>query len=124
MLRGQSCWSIAILSCVLLAACGGSAPPAQEPTANTGPVIPEKSEVTPPAEEDVAKADAEAEPKKAPKEEVPEPAFTPDMSVEEAIKAVPQSAERLNVDQETLSKPLEQESLYEPCKPGSTHFTL
>ena len=46
------------------------------------------------------------------------------MSVEDAIKAIPASAERLNVDQEELSRPLEQESLYQPCKPGSAHFKL
>ena len=44
-------------------------------------------------------------------------------SVEEAIKAA-QATERLNVDQETLSKPLEEQALYEPCKPGAAHFTL
>jgi hypothetical protein len=54
---------------------------------------------------------------------VAEPTFTPDMSVEDAIKAT-QSTERLNVDQETLSKPLEDQALYEPCKPGTTHFKL
>lgn len=84
-------------------------------------MIPDKPEVTPPPAEDSApKPDAETA--KPPKEEVPEPNFTPDMSVEDAIKAIPQSAERMNVDQETLSKPLQEESLYEPCKPGATHF--
>lgn len=122
MLWGQSRWSVAIVSCALFAsACGGSTPPASDPSASSGPVIPEKSEVTPPSDEDTPK---EAEPKKAAKEDVPEPTFTPDMSVEDAIKAIPQSTERLNVDQETLSKPLEEQSLYEPCKPGTTHFTL
>jgi hypothetical protein len=125
MPRGQSCWSIAIVSGALfVGACGGgSTPPAEDPSAASGPVIPDKSEVTPPSADD-AEPKADSEPKKAPKEEVPEPNFTPDMSVEDAIKAVPQSAERLNVDQETLSKPLEEQSLYEPCKPGTTHFKL
>lgn len=45
------------------------------------------------------------------------------MSVDDAIKAA-ESTERLNVDQETLSKPLQDEALYAPCKPGSAHFTL
>ena len=123
MLRGYSRWFVAIVSCLSFsAACGGSTPPPEDPSTASGPVVPEKSEVTPPSDEDAPKPDAE--PKKAAKEEVAEPNFTPDMSVEDAIKAVPQSAERLNVDQETLSKPLEEQSLYEPCKPGSTHFTL
>ncbi len=123
MLWGQSRWIVAIVSCALFAgACGGSTPPASDASASNAPVVPEKPEVTPPTDEDAPKA--EAEPKKAPKEDVPEPTFTPDMSVEDAIKAIPQSTERLNVDQETLSKPLEEQSLYEPCKPGTTHFTL
>jgi hypothetical protein len=75
----------------------------------------------PPA--DAAEPNADPEPKRAPKEEVVEPTFTPDMSVDDAIKAA-QSTERLNVDQETLSKPLEEPALYEPCKPGTTHFKL
>ena len=121
MMRGFRHWSIVSVSLVLLAAaCGGSTPPAEEPS--SGPVIPEKTVVqAPPPEDTEAKPTAEAAPKK---EEVVEPAFTPDMSVEDAIKAVPASAERLNVDQETLSKPLQEESLYEPCKPGSAHFKL
>lgn len=76
-----------------------------------------------------APSGSEAEPNPEPeattpkKEEMVEPAFTPDMSVDDAIKAA-QNTERLNVDQETLSKPLTDESVYAPCKPGSTHFTM
>ncbi|HEY4103056.1 MAG TPA: hypothetical protein VGM44_04160 [Polyangiaceae bacterium] len=104
-----------------LAACGGSTPPAENPTAETS------NEVTPPppapsTEDTATKPDAESTPPK--KEDVPEPNFTPDMTVEQAIKAIPQGTERVNVDQETLSKPLQDEGLYEPCKPGSTHFTV
>jgi hypothetical protein len=91
----------------------------EDPSAAPGaPVIPTKTEVAAPTDE------PEAEAAKAPKEEVLEPTFTPDMSVEDAIKAIPQSAERVNVDQETLSKPLQDESLYAPCKAGANHFTL
>lgn len=103
---------------VLAVACGGSAPPPESPAPASSPVIPSATEIVPPADE----PEREAAP--PPKEEVPEPAFTPDMTVEEAIKAIPQSAERMNVDQETLSKPLQDEALYEPCKPGSNHFTM
>jgi hypothetical protein len=102
---------------LLLAACGGSPPHAEDPsTATSEP--PESS--APSSDEAAPKADAESTPTK--KEDVPEPTFTPDMSVDDAIKAIPQGTERVNVDQETLSKPLTEESLYEPCKPGSTHF--
>ena len=78
--------------------------------------------MTPPVADEPA-PQAEPEPA-AHKEEIPEPTFTDDMSVEQAIRAIPQSAERLNVDQETLSKPLQDESLYAPCKAGAGHFTL
>jgi hypothetical protein len=44
--------------------------------------------------------------------------------VAEAIKAVPQGMERANIDQETLSKPIQDFALYEPCKPGSARLTL
>jgi hypothetical protein len=103
------------------AACGGSTPPAEDPST----VEPSSNTATPPpsasADDSAPKPDAESTPKK---EEVTEPTFTDDMTVEQAIKAIPQGTERVNVDQETLSKPLQEESLYAPCKAGSTHFTL
>lgn len=120
MTRGHRYWFFALVSCALYAvACGGSTPPAEDPSASSGPVIPTKTEVAPPADEPAAAPDAESKPTK---EVVAEPTFTPDMSVEDAIKAIPQAAERVNVDQETLSKPLQDEGLYAPCNPGSTHF--
>ncbi len=116
-MRGYRHWSIALV--LLAAACGGSTPPAQDPSSAPTPEATAKP--TPPPEE--AEPKPEAEPAKPKKEEVVEPTFTEDMSVEDAIKAA-QSTERLNVDQETLSKPLQDEGLYAPCKPGSAHFTL
>jgi hypothetical protein len=105
------------------AACGGSTPPAEDPsTVSPTPEATATPKPTPPSDEDAPKPDAESA--KPQKEEAVEPTFTPDMSVEDAIKAIPQSAERVNVDQETLSKPLQEESLYAPCKPGAAHFTL
>jgi hypothetical protein len=107
-----------------LAACGGSKPPAEDPSTAapaSDSAAAATATATPPSDDSAPKPDAESTP---PKEDVPEPTFTPDMSVEDAIKAIPQGTERVNVDQETLSKPLEDESLYDPCKPGSTHFKL
>ena len=105
------------------AGCGGSAPPAANPSAVSPPAEGSATpKPAPPSDEDAPRPDAESA--KPQKEEVVEPTFTPDMSVEDAIKAIPQSAERVNVDQETLSKPLQEESLYDPCKPGAAHFTL
>ncbi len=117
MTRGhrQSCFAVVLL----LAACGGSKPPAEAPSepAQTSEAAPPP----PPAEPADTPAAESAPPKK---EDVPEPSFTPDMTVDQAIKAIPQEAERVNVDQETLSKPLQDEGVYAPCKPGSTHFTM
>ena len=53
-----------------------------------------------------------------------EPEFTEGMSVDEATKAVPAGIERRNIDQETLGKPLQDMSVYEPCKPGSARVKL
>ena len=103
-------------------ACGGAAPPGVD--ASTVSPTPDATATAKPATSDEAAAPADAESAKPQKEEVVEPTFTPDMSVDDAIKAIPQSAERVNVDQETLSKPLQEESLYAPCKPGAAHFTL
>jgi len=121
MTRGLRYQSAALISGLLIAvACGGSATPALPPE-STGPVIPDKSEVAPPSDE--APQAEEETPKKAPKEDVPEPTFTPDMSVDDAINAT-KGTERMNVDQETMSKPLQDEALYAPCKPGAGHFTF
>ncbi len=108
---------------LVLAACGGATPPAEDPsavepsndTATTPPPAPSADDATP-------NADAESKPKKD--DVAPEPTFTDDMTVEQAITAIPQGTERVNVDQETLSKPLQEESLYAPCKAGNTHFTF
>ncbi len=120
MTRGHQYRCFALV--LSLAACGGSKPPAEDPS--TAAPATEAVATPPPAEasnESAPKPDADSSPKK---EDVPEPTFTPDMTVEEAIKAIPQGTERVNVDQETLSKPLQEESLYAPCKPGNGHFTL
>lgn len=46
------------------------------------------------------------------------------MSVADAIKAVPQGSERANIDQETLSMPIQDTAIYEPCKPGAAKVKL
>ena len=65
------------------------------------------------------------EPAEEPKADAQEPEFKEGMTVDEAIAAVPQGVERVNVDQESLGKPLMDEKLYEPCKLKPTqHFKL
>lgn len=85
--------------------CGGTQPPAEP-----APQAIEEPEPIAPVE------DAE-EPAPEPVVERPsvEPEFRPGMSVREAIDAVPQSADRINIDQETLAEPLLRMELYEPC---------
>jgi hypothetical protein len=119
MKRGQIVCSVALFFCS--SACGGSKPPADDPS-TVAPTPTASAAPTPSPDEDTPKPESDTA--KPAKEEVVEPTFTPDMSVEDAINAIPQSAERVNVDQETLSKPLTDEGVYAPCKPGAAHFTL
>jgi hypothetical protein len=112
--------ALSVLGC-LLVACGGSEPAPQVPDAEAAPI-----EEAPPPPAPKPEAEAE-EPKEEPKPEpapVAEPAFTDNMSVEEAIKAVPQGAERANIDNETLGKPLQDFAVYEPCKPGTAKVKM
>jgi hypothetical protein len=91
------------------------AAPAAEALAPAEPAVAEPA--APPKEEPVAAAPKEEPPPVKPA--APEPQFTEGMSVADAIKAVPQGAERANIDQETLSRPIQDFAVYEPCKPGS-----
>lgn len=124
--------STLLLACsfsFLLASCGGSTPPPEEPAGIVDP-----ASETPPADlnkADLDKSDAaydepkeEAAPKEKPGANVPDPEFKENGSVDEAIKAVPQGTPRLNVETEALSKPLMDGKLYEPCKLGSAHFKV
>jgi outer membrane biosynthesis protein TonB len=105
---------------LFLLACGGSEPPPEVPDAEA---VPAAEEPPPPPKEEPADAPPKEEPKPEPAP-VAEPQFTDGMSVEEAIKAVPQGAERANIDQETLGKPLQDFALYEPCKPGTVRVKM
>ncbi len=107
---------------IFLLACGGSEPPAEVPTAEPAP--PPAAVALPPAPEPSAEPVADVSPKEEPKPVVPEPQFTDGMSVADAVKAVPQGAERANIDQETLSKPIQDFAVYEPCKPGAGHVKM
>jgi hypothetical protein len=110
---------------ILLQACCSCPQPAEGPD-NVGVTPP--AEVVAPAEPAVAAEPppAPADPVAAPPKEeskpvkpaAPEPQFTEGMSVADAINAVPQGAERANIDQETLSRPIQDFAIYEPCKPG------
>ncbi len=97
------------MSCFVAFGCGGSTPPAEAPE----PIGQTEPEPAPPPEPAPA-PEPEPEPE-APAAAAPE--FKDGMSVDEAIAVIPQGAERVNVDPETLGKPLAEMSVYEPCKP-------
>lgn len=118
-------WSAILL---LGAGCGGSQEPAHTPDDVDEPKTEQPKAEAPKTDEggDEAKKEDGDEPKgdegKAPAKE---PEFKDDMSVDEAINAVPQGTPRVNVDQETLGKPLMEEGLYKPCKLSpAQHFKV
>lgn len=51
-----------------------------------------------------------------------DPEFTENMSVSDAIKAVPPNADRLEIEEDRLAEPLADGDVYEPCKLGNGHF--
>lgn len=112
------------LCLVLFTACGGSTPPAE--SAADQPAADSSADSDTPAPSKASDADKSADDKPAekPATEQVEPKFTENMSVDEATKAVPPGIERANIDQETLGKPLQDMSVYEPCKPGSNHVKI
>ena len=70
--------------------------------------------------EPVAKDSETKQPAAAPAE----PAFTPDMSVEQAQAAVPVGTERQNIEQEALGRPLQEPGVFDACKLGSARFKV
>jgi len=58
------------------------------------------------------------------KDDAAGPNFPENASVAQAIAAVPKGTQRSNIDPETLGEPLNKPEVYEPCKPGSQHFTI
>src|SRR5262245_34436352 len=98
---------------LLLIGCAGSAGPAEAPVSEAEAPV---AEAPTPAKADADESPAE-KPEPKPEKSSAEPVFTDGMSVAEAEKAIPQGAERVNIDQETLSKPIQDFALYEPCKP-------
>lgn len=123
--------STALLSVwVLVGCCGGSTPPAEAPEESVN----EPASSEPPAKsaqsgsvdewEEPEEEATEAQPEPEPEAPPPEPDFPEDASVQEAMDAVPQGAERINVERELLGKPLTDPDLYEPCNIGSQHFTM
>ena len=102
-----------------LVGCGGSPSPAESPAAPGPPTLESKaepSETDPGGDESKGDEGDAAEGKTEKKPVAIEPTFKDDGSVEDAIAAVPQGTPRVNVEQESLAKPLMDEDLYKPCK--------
>lgn len=66
----------------------------------------------------------EGEEKKKEGGEAPEPQFPENATVSQAIAAVPQGTERLNIEPDVLGQPLQDPKVYEPCKVGTQHFKI
>jgi hypothetical protein len=117
-----------VLGLVGLVACGPSTPAPEAPTdiEDTPPSEAVTSPSPPPPSDDGGNEDGGDADAPAAKTDsnVPDPTFGENASVDEAIKAVPQGVERRNIDPETLAKPLQDVSLYEPCKPGAAKVSL
>src|SRR5262245_57925920 len=116
-------WSL-VLFCALASGCGGSERSANSPSSEGG----DESETSVSSSSHKERSEPSDEDSSSNKvtdsKDTPEPQFGDDMSVDEAIKAVPPGVERRNIDQETLGKPLQDLAVYEPCKPGGARVKL
>jgi len=113
----------------VLAACGGSHPEAKDATSSyarnapppeTGSDVGDQSSVpetteNKPSDEPAVKSGSSA---------AADPTFPEGASVDQATAAVPKGTARANLDADRLAEPLQQESVYEPCKVGSQHFKV
>ncbi len=55
----------------------------------------------------------------------PEPTFKEGMSVNDAVNAIPQGYERMEIEQEALNQPLMNQEVYKSCKlAASQHFEI
>jgi hypothetical protein len=125
--------------------CGGSCPcscprTADEASASSGTVTaPEPKETEaepggaaseheePPAAPKEAKTDEAPAPDKnaeSKADAAPEPQFPDHASVSQAISAIPRGSARANIDPDALAEPLQNQSVYEPCKVGAQHFKV
>jgi hypothetical protein len=113
-----------IFAAALALSCGGAPPPPPEEPAAPEPNPVDEVEQPELAQAEKTEGDPEAKPEgdKAPAKE---PEFKEGASVQEAISAVPQGTSRINLDSETLARPLTNPSVYDPCKLSpNQHFKL
>jgi hypothetical protein len=101
---------------------GVSTTPSADQSESSPPV--DAAEPTDGAEPEAASsADAQGSPSAESK--ASEPEFKPGMSVIEAVNAVPQGAERVEIEHDVLIEPLMNTELYAPCKlRQNQHFAV
>jgi hypothetical protein len=109
-----------------LVSCGGAAPEPKDATdeaaAKAEPKEEPKVESESPSTEDSKSSEASDE-KKSDGASA-DPTFPEGASVDQAMAAVPKGTVRANIDEERLAEPLQQTSVYEPCKVGTQHFKV
>jgi hypothetical protein len=122
--RGRA-WLFLLMASLAAACAGKSKPSSRAPERDESSYYDDSSSSSPHEQRsDEASEESSGSMTKVGKQEPAEPVFSDGMSVDEAIRAVPPGAERRNIDQETLGKPLQDLSIYEACKPGSARFKV
>lgn len=123
-------WSTAIWFSIAFG-CGGTAQPADTPDreneteslAETEGDNESTNAVTGEAPANAGDGARDGE-QKAPSAAPAEPAFTPDMSVEQAQAAIPVGTERQNIEPEALGRPLQEPGVFDACNIGSAKFKV
>lgn len=120
----------AALCSLVLAGCGGSAPEPKDATDEAAPKTESKEEpkaessdegdTTPTTEKKEESEDS----KKSEATSGSDPTFPEGASVDQAMAAVPKGTARANIDQDRLAEPLQQQSVFAPCKVGAQHFKV
>jgi hypothetical protein len=88
----------------------------------------ESRKVSPPSDDSPSSSSSSSSKKKKSKQSdgsVAEPTFKEGGSVNDAVNAIPQGYERVNIEQEALDMPLLNPEFYKPCKlSASQHFEI
>jgi hypothetical protein len=128
MLRMGNIIQVAVRLAWLGVACACSSQTA--PLATPAPAAAPVEQPAPTAEPDETKTAAASQPADAPREASSKPAppaveFADNLSVEQAIAAVPQGYDRVNLEPARMAEPLMEFSIYEACKLApAQHFRI
>ena len=115
---------------LVLSSCGGSAPELKDASNESSKAEPKDEPKAENTEEGESASTSESKPseesgeKKSEGASGSEPTFPEGASVDQAMAAVPKGTPRANIDPDRLAEPLQQTSVYEPCKVGSQHFKV